>query len=776
MRNNRQRNLIAIFTGLLAIGYTVFLYLKNPEITASTVDWLLFAFLITITTSLSIPLGVGEVSLMSIVVLSSTLVIGVIPTTVAVIFADLLYGLLRGLMPLRTRWEPEEGGFSLAATTTANITMHVFSVLAAGTVYYGLGGHIPLRSSQDLFIIIGTGAVYLFTNYFTAGLFLMMRSKAHMRSLLVHFRRMLFYEAVPIAFAPLLALVHTKLGLPSFIMLALSLILVANLLRDQARTHTDLQRRIKELSSLQALGQSLSTSLDVNFIAESIYREILKLMPADNFYLALWNSETDEVSFPVVYENNQRINVQSRPFKQGLTEYLIQTKKPLLIDKDVKKTVQALGIEHIGKEALSWLGVPILAGNQAIGVIAVQSYPVQNQIPQTYDQKNLEILNTIAGQVSVAIQNAWLYTRTDEALAKRVQELSSILSSTSDGIMLLNLELKVIEINRALADMLDINQGDLLNSTISEEKNNPLSALSIEDNILEKLHNHVIEYHQKVITLNGSREFPAERTISPVKDKSGKIIGWLCVIRDLTEQFRLESIKEDLTRMLVHDLRSPIITIQGGLDMIEVMINDNDPQSLLEMVEISRKGTNRILGMINELLNITQIESGELVIQPDKLDLIAICKEESLRFKPVLQQENLILQETYDSDFPTIQGDAELLRRVIHNIIDNAVKISPNGSQIEIWAKIDPENTAYILLGIKDQGPGIRPEEQNLMFEKFYTSQQAKTKRRGTGLGLYFCKLAVEAHQGQIWVESELGLGSNFVIRLPVEQPSQDFG
>jgi len=767
---SRLRNLISIIVGLISIGFTILLYIRNPHITAPPLEWIIFALLITITTYINIPIGVGDVSLMPMVALSSTMVIGIIPTAVAVIFSDLLYGLIRGLIPREDKWEPEESGFSLAGTTTANITMHVFSVFAAGEIFFGFRGQIPLQSLTDFLIILFAGLAYLSFNYLIAGLFLLMRSKAHIRSLINHLKRILVYEAIPIAFAPLLTLILIELGPIPFIMIALSLILVSNLLKDQAQAHQDLERRVKELSSLQAVGQSLSSSLDIKFIGESIYREVAKLMPANNFYLSLWNSESDEVSFPVIFENNQKREGQSRTSRKGLTEYVIQTKKPFLIEKNVKETCQSLGIEHFGREALSWLGVPIMAGDQAVGIIAVQSYPVQDQIPKTYDQHNLEILSTIAAQASVAIQNAWLYTQTDDALAKRVHELNSILSSTSEGIMLLNLELKVIEINMALIKMLDITPGTLLNKTIPTDQKNPLSALLIEDSILEKLSNHTLNIHQKVITLHGSREIPAERTISPVQDKSGKIIGWLCVFRDLTEQIRLENLKEDLTRMLVHDLRSPIVNIQGGLDMIQVLIEDNDPDALLEMVEISRKGSTRMLNMINELLNITKLESGEMDLQTENIDLRSMVNEEILRFKPLIQQENLTLVQNLEENLGAIQGDKELLQRVLHNIIDNAIKYSPQGSQIELWAKPDPEHDDCILVGVQDQGPGISMEEQSLLFEKYFTSQQTRSRRKGTGLGLYFCKLAVESHNGQIWVESEIGMGSNFIFRLPTIQ------
>ena len=318
--------------------------------------------------------------------------------------------------------------------------------------------------------------------------------------------------------------------------------------------------------------------------------------------------------------------------------------------------------------------------------------------------------------------------------------------------------------------MRDIAPGVLLQKTVSAFSGDSTLPLSKEPALIKSLFDQSLNTQKTIVTLRGGVEIQAERTISPVQDTSGNIHGWLCVYRDLTEQLRVENLQEDLTRMLVHDLRSPIVTIQGGLDMIEVMINDNDQEALLELVEISRTGSTRMLEMINQLMNVTQLESGELTIQLESVDLQAISIEESRRFLPVVERARVTLTINFPRDFPQIKGDTDLLRRVIHNITDNAVKFSPEGGRIEIWGRHDPKYPGQVLIGVKDQGPGIREAELPMLFEKYFTSQQDRSRRKGTGLGLYFCKLAVEAHRGNIWVESSPGKGSNFIISLPIIQ------
>ncbi|MGD2027017.1 MAG: ATP-binding protein, partial [Anaerolineales bacterium] len=522
-------------------------------------------------------------------------------------------------------------------------------------------------------------------------------------------------------------------------------------------------------ASLQAVGQSLSTSLDIEDILEGIYREISKLMAADNFYVALYNPETEEVSFPLAYEHNRKVEWQIRDKGKGLTEYVLETKEPLLIEKNVKETVESLGMVHYGQEAISWLGVPILAGDEPLGMIAVQSYPLASQIPKPLDSSHKQILTTIAAQASITIQNARLYAKTDQALSQRILELDSILSTTSEGLALLDKEMTILEVNRALCQMLNQSPSYLIGRSSREEDTTPHPALRIQNSIFQALGKGPSETYKEKIALAGKPEIPVERTISPVRDEDGEINGWLLVFRDLTEEYRLVSFREDLTRMLVHDLRSPIVTIQGGLDMIEVLLEDEDYETIPEMVNIAQNGCVKMLGMINELLNINQLESGELTLQYRPVDIAATLRELTTQFSSMTKLANLNLTLNISKDLTPIQGDPDLLKRVFHNLLDNAIKFTPDNNPIEVWAKMEPEDPKNILVGVKDSGPGIPEKMQQELFKKHFSFQQEKSRRRGTGLGLYFCNLAVGAHNGEIEVKSKLGEGSTFIVRLPAE-------
>jgi PAS domain S-box-containing protein len=355
-------------------------------------------------------------------------------------------------------------------------------------------------------------------------------------------------------------------------------------------------------------------------------------------------------------------------------------------------------------------------------------------------------------------------------LNQKLLELNSILDTTSEGLVLLDRSLKILEVNRSVCRMLETTPSNLIGKSAKEEDTSPHKALMISTKVRQALIDKTISTHQEEIILSGQKETPVERSITPVENIAGEINGWLLVFRDLTEEHKLANFRQDLTRMLVHDLRSPIVTVQGGLDMIEILLDDGELETIPEMIEISRNSSVKMLDMINELLNINQLETGELKLQLEKIILPNMCQELSNQFSSILQKADLHLVTEFAADLPVISADANLLKRVIHNLLDNAVKFTSNGGKIKLGIKRSPANPNRVWVVVCDNGPGISPEKQKQIFHKNITYHTAGARRRGSGLGLYFCKLAVTAHQGNIWVKSEEGKGSCFTVELPTSQ------
>jgi len=190
---------------------------------------------------------------------------------------------------------------------------------------------------------------------------------------------------------------------------------------ERERLLQEVQARAEELAILNVMGRALTMMLDVDAIMENLYQYASRLIDATNFYIALYRPESDQVSFPLAIENSQRVQWRMRQAGQGLTEHVIRTHEPLLIEENVDARLEELGVASIGQSALSWLGVPMTAGNRVIGVIAAQSYTTT----RLYNERHRELLTAVANQAAIAIENARLFMET-QARVEREQTLNTI--------------------------------------------------------------------------------------------------------------------------------------------------------------------------------------------------------------------------------------------------------------------------------------------------------------------------------------------------------------
>ncbi len=237
----------------------------------------------------------------------------------------------------------------------------------------------------------------------------------------------------------------------------------------------------------------------------------------------------------------------------------------------------------------------------------------------------------------------------------------------------------------------------------------------------------------------------------------------------LQESYRrlqeLEKLRDDITHMIIHDLRTPLTSVIGGMQTLEVVGDLNADQR--EMMDIAILGGETLLGMINDLLDVEKLESGSMPLEyavQSPGDLVASAVRQVAW---LAQSSSLTLTEKIAADLPPLWGDENKLRRTLVNLLGNAIKFTPSGGTITIEAGCDAE-AQLVVFSVRDTGEGIPTGSFERIFDKF---SQVASRRGGrtlsTGLGLTFCKLAVEAHGGQISVESALGEGSTFRITLP---------
>ncbi len=243
------------------------------------------------------------------------------------------------------------------------------------------------------------------------------------------------------------------------------------------------------------------------------------------------------------------------------------------------------------------------------------------------------------------------------------------------------------------------------------------------------------------------------------------------VIRALQDKNRqleeLDRQKDMLTSALVHDLRQPLTAVVMGLSTVEH--DPSLPADTREVVAIASRGGADLVEMINDLLDVTRIEAGQPLIHLAPCAPAEFVAGGANALRPLAQGNEIELAIALPPGLPDIQGDCERLRRVVMNLVGNALKFTPSGGRVEVSARTN-DTRDRVLVSVSDTGEGIPKEFQGRIFDKFGIAEARRSAggRSSTGLGLTFCKLMVEAHGGEIRVESEPGQGSTFTFSLPL--------
>ena len=230
----------------------------------------------------------------------------------------------------------------------------------------------------------------------------------------------------------------------------------------------------------------------------------------------------------------------------------------------------------------------------------------------------------------------------------------------------------------------------------------------------------------------------------------------------------LEGLRDDLTHMIVHDLRTPLTSLLTGLQTVEYLGELTDDQQ--EFLQIAIDGGQSLLGLINDLLDIGKLEDGSLQLEYAQLSAADLIEKSVAQVRMLAKQKTVTLQTLASPDTPELRGDNDKLRRTLVNLLGNALKFTgKNGTVTASVHAGDDNGKPALIFSVRDTGEGIPKEAFGRIFEKFGQVENRKAGRKdSTGLGLTFCKMVVEAHGGRIWVESELGVGSVFSFTVPL--------
>ncbi len=371
-------------------------------------------------------------------------------------------------------------------------------------------------------------------------------------------------------------------------------------------------------------------------------------------------------------------------------------------------------------------------------------------------------------EVSLGIISDTTERKTGETnLQQRAAELRGVIDASRDGILMITLDARLSVINAVALRLLNLpgRPNDWGGKSTAELLRALRSAAPAAARVgvaeLRRLRQAADQQpRQHEIEVRG-RTLLCQTLPVQIGDRP---LGWLLALRDLTDERLLEHMREDMRHTMVHDLRNPLTSIATSLEVLT-----DEPELLqphqLKLLQIAQRNSQRMISLVNDILDVSRLESGQMPLNLQTWSLPDLI-EDALQVQQVLAHDkNITLENRVPSDLPLVHADESLMRRVLQNLVGNAVKFTPLGGRVALTAELTTMISAQpiVLVSVQDTGPGIPPELQAQLFQKFVTGSQ---KGRGSGLGLAFCKLAVEAHGQQIWVDTLPGQGTIFTFSM----------
>ena len=250
-----------------------------------------------------------------------------------------------------------------------------------------------------------------------------------------------------------------------------------------------------------------------------------------------------------------------------------------------------------------------------------------------------------------------------------------------------------------------------------------------------------------------------------------RVVGVVGVATDVTERLRAQRMKDEFVSIVSHELRTPLTSIRGSLGLLEGGVAGELPAKARELVRIARTNSDRLIRLINDILDLDKMEAGRLELQRETIEVGPLVDAVMAEMSGYAGAAGVAVDVDVRPCAP-IHGDRDRLAQVLVNLVSNAIKFSPEGEHVEVRVQPSPSATGRVRLSVTDHGPGIARADVPKLFQKFHQLDASDARRRGgSGLGLVIAKTLVEAHHGHIGVDSEVGRGSTFYVELPAHRP-----
>lgn len=539
-------------------------------------------------------------------------------------------------------------------------------------------------------------------------------------------------------------------------------------LQELQRNYHDLEQKYRSTSEAVEAPAAIA---EFEETLKRLVHRIAMILQAEKCVFMLFDREAGELyavrpAFGLTDEEVKSFRVRAT---QGISGEVFRSSQPVIFHdaiNDPRTLQEHVALLHIRNGVSSPLIVEKRdEENRVIDRITIGVVHVFNKrYGGNFIDEDVRLLERLARNAAAVIISAQMYREVME----EKEELEHTIESLYAGLVMVNKRERITQMNASARRIFGVKNGENVIGKPYKEIIAIDKVRELFENALEEQSESAAEISVKDHESETERVFQVQAAIVR-GDEEDNLIGAVAILNDITEIRNVERMKTAFVSTVSHELRTPLTSIKG---FVSTLLQDTegfyDHETQREFLQIIDTETDRLKRLIDDLLNVSRIESGRaLQLNPKPVDVPELAEKVAAIQRSYTQKHHIILD--FPEDFPTIIADEDKIDQVLTNLINNAIKYSPRGGEVRVKGVCEGDT---VLISVSDQGIGIPKEHQAKIFERFHRVDNRDTREAGgTGIGLFLVKHLVERHGGQIWVESEEGKGSTFIFRLPLEPP-----
>lgn len=546
--------------------------------------------------------------------------------------------------------------------------------------------------------------------------------------------------------------------------LALAILSASMADRERASTEARLETR---LNATADVGSLIASSLDRAHLLSEVIRWVERELNVPAVSIMLMDDRRQRLRFEVASgEKGKAVSAFTLELGQGVAGMVAATGEALVVNEARSDPRQARDIsDAVGFPVHSVLCVPMKLHGEVVGVVEAL-----NKLDGDFTHDDEALLTVIAQQAALFLENARLYSelqqRVDAAtaglraanhdLAAQKVKIETLVDEMESGVIAADSKGRVVTWNRAAERFLGVSEGRALGQ--------PVSQVLGQEQLLGLFLRGGEHRTQELELLVGDQRLQVQASVTQVVEPDGSM-GTLGLLTDITQLKELDRMKTDLISFVSHELKNPLASIKGFAQLLRRGEMEG-PQARL--VGLLNQQATRMQWLVEDFLDMTRLDAGmALVLNPRTITDLRGLVQGIVDLQSITATGHEFVVDVPEV-LPPLEADRGKVEQVLVNLLSNAVKYSPDGGRVRVTVRAE---SVHLLFSVADEGMGISPEDRANLFRRFQRAPGARERITGTGIGLFLSQRLVEAHGGQIWVESELDKGSVFYFTIPLGEP-----